>query len=91
MSDIERGKREASERGQRMERDKLYMYICQFGCVCLSNNCMCVTNIHMYVYICKRDWESEERGKKDREREERDKRKRAESGKRRIVYVYLLN
>ena len=43
-SKIERGRREVSERGQNRKRGGLYMYIYQ-------NNCMCITGIHMCLYI----------------------------------------
>lgn len=53
-SEIEKGKREKSERRQRVESGELYMYICKIKYVYLSNNCKYAVGIHMYLYICKK-------------------------------------
>lgn len=43
-SEIGRGKRKASKKGQSVERGELHIYICQ-------NYCICETGIRMNLYI----------------------------------------
>lgn len=74
---LEGGEKQA--RWQRVERGELFMYICQIKYVYLSNNCICVTGIHMYIWRARlgeggEGLEGLGEGGKRRVREDRDQR-----------------